>query len=76
MASIKNIIKRKTAAPLVDQLDAKSEELSAKSASEQASAASFAQLAAEASQASTTAHKQAVAVDSARSILLDAGVTL
>ncbi|QUE26103.1 hypothetical protein SEA_SANASANA_65 [Microbacterium phage SanaSana] len=76
MASITSIIKRKPAAPLVDQLDSKSEELSVSAADEAANAALYAKLAAEATQASDKANKQAIAVDQARTILLNAGVTL
>ncbi|AVR56809.1 hypothetical protein PBI_ELVA_68 [Microbacterium phage Elva] len=75
MASISNPFK-KIAPALVDQLDAKSSELSTKAADEQASARTFAELAAEAHQASDLAAKQAVAVDTARNVLLEAGVTL
>ncbi|QJD53475.1 hypothetical protein QDW38_gp66 [Microbacterium phage Lynlen] len=75
MSALTNII-RKPAAPLVDQLDTKLNELHTVAADEAQSAKSLAQLAAEAQQASDTASKQAVAVDQARGILLDAGVTL
>ncbi|QDH93482.1 hypothetical protein PBI_ARROYO_66 [Microbacterium phage Arroyo] len=76
MSAITNIIKRKPAAPLVDQLDTKLIELEDTAAEEAQSAATLAQLAAEAKAASNLASKQAVAVDKARGILLDAGVTL
>lgn len=68
---------KKTPAPaLVDQLDAKSEELSGTAAEEAANATTLAKLAAEASAASDVANAQAIAVDQARNILIAAGVTL
>lgn len=73
MASITNPFKK---AALVDQLDDKLNELHETSATEAASARSLAELAAEAQQASDVAHQQAIAVNRARGILLDAGVTL
>lgn len=71
-----NPFKKTPAAALVDQLDTKSAELSTTAADEQTAAKDFARYAAEAQAASDLAHRQAVAVDQARNILIDAGVTL
>ncbi|WNM67970.1 hypothetical protein SEA_ALBEDO_67 [Microbacterium phage Albedo] len=76
MSALTNIISRKPAAPLVDQLDTKLIELEETAANKASEARNLAQLAAEATEASNVAFKQGVAVDQARGILLDAGVTL
>lgn len=71
-----NPFKKTAAAPLVDQLDVKLNELEDIAADKAAEATSLAQLAAEATSASNTAARQSIAVNQARVILLDAGVTL
>ncbi|WNT44456.1 hypothetical protein SEA_NICKY22_65 [Microbacterium phage Nicky22] len=76
MSALTNIIKRKPATPLVDQLDAKRQELEEKAESDTASAAALSQAAAEAARSASEATSQADAVYRANVILVQAGVTL
>ena len=75
MASITNPFK-KPAATLADQLDAKAQGLRVKQADELDNAEALRQAAQQASVSAVTAARQATAVEQARGILADAGVTL
>ena len=75
MASITNPFK-KPAAPLVEQLDVKAQDLRVKQADELDNAEALRQAAQQASVSAATAARQATAVEQARGILADAGVTL
>ncbi|XAO35734.1 hypothetical protein SEA_SARBEAR_66 [Microbacterium phage SarBear] len=76
MSALTNIIKRKPAAPLVEQLDTKAAELEARAFDKTEEATQLAKLAAEAAHDAEVAQTQSAAVDQARNILAAAGVTL
>ena len=74
--TITNLIPRKAATPLVEQLEAKAQGLRVKQADELDNAEALKQAAQQAAVGAATAARQATAVEMAQSILADAGVAL